>query len=56
MYVFGFGVLVGVTVERIRWDEARTAVVRRYERLTAHRRAQLIEAERAVTPLPAAAR
>jgi hypothetical protein len=35
MYVFSFGVLVGVTVERIRWDEARTAVVRRYERLTA---------------------
>ena len=45
--VFGLGWLAGIATERIQFDERRTEVVRQYERLSAARRAQLIERERA---------
>ena len=47
--VFGLGWLAGIATERIQFDERRTEVVRRYERLSAARRAQLIERERAAS-------
>jgi hypothetical protein len=43
--VFGLGILAGITAERVRFDVRRTAVVQRYERLAAERRAQLMERE-----------
>ena len=45
--LFGLGMLTGIATERVRFDQRRTDVVRRYERLSAERRAELMERERA---------
>jgi hypothetical protein len=45
--VFGLGWLTGIATERLQFDARRTEVVQRYEQLSAARRAQLIEHERA---------
>jgi hypothetical protein len=56
-YLAGVGCLVGVAVERVRYDRARAEVIGRYARALETTRAALMQLEREAAPVaPALAR